>query len=547
MAKNQLTTNYRLLITKIKTWIMSNKLEFAVLVLILFVGAFLRLYKIDQYMTFLGDEGRDVIIVRRLLVDFDPILVGPGTSIGNMYLGPIYYYMMAPFLLLFNYSPVGPAVMVALLGVATIFFVWYVAREWFPAIVKGGTLQGVYSLNVGALAASLLYATAPIVIIYSRSSWNPNIMPFFALLTIYSIWQFWENKKNNWLIVSGISMAFALQSHYLGLLLVPVIGFFWLLTLLKQKKDTRYKRQRIRKFLSYTLYAVMFFLVLMSPLVIFDARHGWRNFEAMKTFFTARQTTVSARPWTAIPKLPEVSTEVATRLIAGTDQNSGKLTTIAFALVSLYLVVTMIYIIVTRKGGFKKTHRAFFLILVWLGVSLIGLGIYKQEIYDHYYGFFLAAPFLLIGGLGQSLVNKHKTIGGLIVLLFTCYLSLVNLRNNPLNYPPNRQLQRSQKVSEKIMREAGGEKFNIAVIAERNYEGAYQYFLEKEGSSVVVIDPQRLDMTLTGQLFVVCELPRETCDPVNNPKAEIANFGWSRVDNKWEVAGVLLYKLGHTQ
>src|SRR3972149_12190225 len=104
---------------KIKDWIKENRKEAIILGLILILGALLRLYRIGDYMTFLGDEGRDAIIVRRLLVYGDPILIGPGTSIGNMYLGPLYYYMMAPALLLSRFSPVGPAVQIALLGVAT--------------------------------------------------------------------------------------------------------------------------------------------------------------------------------------------------------------------------------------------------------------------------------------------------------------------------------------------------------------------------------------------------------------------------------------------
>src|SRR3989304_4171292 len=270
MATTSLITNHRSLITEIRFWILKNKLEALLLCLILILGAFFRLYRISEYMTFLGDEGRDALVVRRLLVDFDPILVGPGTSIGNIYLGPLYYYMMAPALLLANFSPIGPAVMVALLGVVTIFSVWYVTREWFYKV-------GLEPERVawGALIAAGLYAISPTVIIYSRSSWNPNIMPIFSLLTIYSIWQFWEKQKFKWLIVSGISMAFVLQSHYLGLLLIPVIGLFWLFTL----KGIRNKKQGIRKFLSYTLYATILFVVLMSPLIIFDARHDWRNFE----------------------------------------------------------------------------------------------------------------------------------------------------------------------------------------------------------------------------------------------------------------------------
>src|SRR4030042_5563705 len=124
MIKN-LIANYQLLITKIINWIKKNRWEAFWLALILLIAAYFRIYKIDEYMTFLGDEGRDVIVVRRLLVNFDPILVGPGTSIGNMYLGPLYYYMMAPFLFLAGFSPVGPAVLVALFGGDNIFFVWY--------------------------------------------------------------------------------------------------------------------------------------------------------------------------------------------------------------------------------------------------------------------------------------------------------------------------------------------------------------------------------------------------------------------------------------
>ena len=53
-----------------KKWISENRTEFYLLMLILLIGAFLRLYRIGEYMTFLGDEGRDGIVVRRLLAEF---------------------------------------------------------------------------------------------------------------------------------------------------------------------------------------------------------------------------------------------------------------------------------------------------------------------------------------------------------------------------------------------------------------------------------------------------------------------------------------------
>ena len=489
---------------KITAWLKKNWL----LVLIIVVGAFLRLYKIDQYMTFLGDEGRDAIIVRRLLVDFDPILIGPGTSIGNMYLGPLYYYMMAPALLLANFSPVGPAVMIALLGVVTVWFVWKIGKEWFG--------------NAAGLVAAALYAVSPTVIIYSHSSWNPNIMPFFALLSIYSIWRVWRHKEFKWLLVLGVSYAFVLQSHYLGLLLVPVLFLFWFLS---------------RPPLRYTVYSALIFLLLMSPLVIFDARHGWMNFNAMKTFFTARQATVSARPWNAIPKLYPQFEEVNTSLIGGKNKTAGKFAS------AVLLAGVILVLVKAKKTVFHTPH---FLLLVWLGAALIGFGLYKQQIYDHYFGFIFPVPFLLAGALSREILNGKQKILKMFLFPSLFFLVFVNLANSPLRSSPNQQLRRSVEVTRKIKEESAGKRFNLAVLAERNYEDGYEYFLLKDELPVVDIDAQRPD-TVTDQLFAVCELPKEKCDPTHSAKAEVANFGWSKIDGEWEVFGVRLYKLGHTQ
>ena len=95
------------------------------LVLILFIAAFFRINRIAEYMTFLGDEGRDVLVVRELLHG-NLVFLGPRASAGDFFLGPIYYYLMAPFLFLAGYNPVGPAVMVAFFGVASVYLVYII-------------------------------------------------------------------------------------------------------------------------------------------------------------------------------------------------------------------------------------------------------------------------------------------------------------------------------------------------------------------------------------------------------------------------------------
>ena len=98
-----------------------------ILIAILLLAAFLRFYRIGDYLTFLGDEGRDALAVYNILHG-DFTLLGPRSSAADFYYGPIYFYLIAPFLWLFGYDPVGPAVFVALLGV--------ISSKWLALHVK---------------------------------------------------------------------------------------------------------------------------------------------------------------------------------------------------------------------------------------------------------------------------------------------------------------------------------------------------------------------------------------------------------------------------
>ncbi len=178
---------------------------------ILLLAGFLRLYKIADYMTFLGDEGRDVLVAKHIL-EGNLTLLGPRASAGDFFLGPIYYYFMTPFLWLWRLDPTGPAVMVAIIGLATVFLVYFAGREFFNE-------------RVGLLAASL-YAISPLIIAYSRSSWNPNLMPFFSLLSLIFLYKAVE--KNSWqlFVLVGVLLGIAMQLHYLTLFLAVIVGSY---------------------------------------------------------------------------------------------------------------------------------------------------------------------------------------------------------------------------------------------------------------------------------------------------------------------------------
>ncbi len=487
-----------------------NKLEFFLLTLIILLALFLRLYRINEFLTFLGDEGRDVRIVRDLITKGNLVFIGPQTSIGNMYLGPLYYYLMAPALALFSLSPVGPATMNALIGTLTVFGVWFVGRQWF------GTLAGIL--------ASLFYALSPVAIIYSRSSWNPNPTPLFALLSAYGIYQVWQKKQYFWLPYVGLFLGFALQMHYLALLLFPFLGGFWLLTL----RNLFPNKPEKTIFLQKSLLAVLLFLTLMSPLALFDIKHQGLNFNAFKTFFTNRQTTINLNPARSDRFIPVIITTVTDLVLARQSVYPGSIALVIFAL-SLYFFYQ------------SKNKSPLIYLFVWLLFSVLGLGVYKQHVYIHYLGFMYPAVYLLIGFLMAKLLTSRFLPFRFVSLAVMAFLLYLNITHSPIRETPNNQLKNTESAVDLIIKESKNEPFNFGLIAKQNYDESYRYFFENKKSQMV-----RGEVAVTNQLFVICE-DGDKCQPEGNPAYQIAIFGPSTVINQWTIANLKIYHLVHTK
>ena len=143
------------------------------LITIVLVGIFLRFYKLEGFVTFLGDQGRDAIIVKRIITLEHFPAIGPPTSIGQVYLGPFYYYFIAPWLLLSNFNPIGLAVGVAFFSSLYLLINYLIVKELFDKKI--------------ALISTILLSFSSVLIDFSRFSWNPNLLPLFALLTVYFV------------------------------------------------------------------------------------------------------------------------------------------------------------------------------------------------------------------------------------------------------------------------------------------------------------------------------------------------------------------------
>lgn len=521
------------------------------LLAILFIAAFLRLYKIDGYMTFLGDEGRDVLVVREIIQGVEKFfqgdfigakdkltLLGPTASVGGFFLGPIYYYFMAPFLWLFDFNPVGPAIMVAIFGVATVWLVYEVGSDFFSPFT--------------GFVAAILYAISPIVVAYSRSSWNPNLMPFFSLLTLYTVYWAVKKKSSFLFFICGVFLGIAIQLHYLALFLGVITALYIIL------------QQRIVSSIIRLVFIFFGFLVGLAPFIGFEIRHGFPNTQSIVWFVASSGDTgrndnffsvlgdvffrIFGRLVAAFPPPEQVSLQES---LITLDLFFGKITVAAGA---WYLFVWLLACFSTGLffyqcySNFRSKDERFnklLLLFLWLVVGIGLFGFYRKSIYDYYFGFLFPLPFLLIANALYFLWKKKRWHKGIMLCIFAVLLVL-NLHGIPFRYPPNRQLDQVRQIANFVLTKTEGNPFNFALITSGNSDHGYRYFFALAEKNPVKIENSQIDskrLTVTNQLLVVCEmLP---CHPLGDPLWEVAGFGRAEIIGEWNVSVVKVYKLIH--
>lgn len=225
------------------------KLKIA-LIIILGLALFLRVYRTQDFLGFWYDQGRDALVIWDLLHKHKLFLIGPTTGIEGIFLGPFYYYLIAPAYLLGNGSPVYPAIWLAAINIGAIFTLFVIGRRYF-------------SPPIGLLAAALVALSFELVK-YQRWLSNPTPLPLFALLAFASLLEIIHNspKLKNWLLLGlGIGLSLQLEAAS-AIFFIPAA----LLTLVIYRKSSLINVKNI-------LVALSFFGITLIPQIVFNFRH----------------------------------------------------------------------------------------------------------------------------------------------------------------------------------------------------------------------------------------------------------------------------------
>lgn len=509
---------------RLVAWYKANIWGLNLLLILVVLGAFLRLYKLSETFMFEGDQARDIILVRERIFSGRPIAIGPVTSVGNMYLGPFYYYFMIPWVFFSNFNPVGPAVGVALMSVLTIVLIY----------ILGQKMLG----KRAALIAALFFTFSQTAIFYARFSWNPNLSPLFGLLVLYLLWRCMN--KNTYKFWPWLSLACGLliQLHYVNLIMVGVVALVWLWQAIHNRHQ--------KSFWLMSAAAVLIFGITLVPQVLFDLKHQGLNSQAGIEMFTGENHNFYQESWgeTLLISLQEMWGKTAHVV---TDLLIPKIEAAYYAKIASCVLIMVVFCVLIRREKNQANQKSALLVAAFLITTIAGVSFYQHTVFDHYLLFVLPLTSFMFGFLLAKLsrysVGKYITV--LVIIAFVIY-NTVNYDFSPQGLP----MSQKKRVVNYLINQAGGQAYNIIRLpddAETGsggdiYASKYRYLaLMKNQAPVEVGDHDRAEI-----MFVLDEnLQTSVQDVSDSPIYELVLFGRNKIVSVAQPVpdGPIIYKL----
>ncbi len=478
-----------------------NNQRVALLVgVIIVLGVFLRVTHFSDWLLFEIDQTYDTRIVSQAVeqgIENLPLL-GPTAGGGRaLRLGPAFYYMEYASAKIFGDTPPGHAMLVLICSILAIPLFFIFIRKYFDTRIS--------------LALITVFSCSAYLVLYGRFSWSPNVLPFFILLSLYSLLRSvseTEARRDRWFLLATLAITITSQIHFNTFFTVPAIVILFLL----------YKRPKFHW--KTWIIAIGIVLTIYSPMILSD----WSTHGENIGFFTKKMSKTSGSPLSLLNNFPEKFmmdlnyTASGYFLVnTGIDHINGKRVTdyglqknehLPWRIFAILFFLTQCIILIWDIFQEKETNRRDFLVLILLWISIPFAYFYSliSSSFQIYPRFFLplAPVSIILLGLLLEKIHLQKTIfRRTIVALMVFALLIPNLSRvhahfgeltAPKNhssietediFPNNNRLTLGEQltITDYLLEQQSRNSFPIYLSAIHEYEPVFWYHLAKKGVS----------------------------------------------------------------
>lgn len=329
------------------------------------------------FFAFTFDQGRDLLVIARMIYEGKLTLIGPTTGLQGIFYGPTWYYLLAPLLYISGGNPQGVADFIGVFAIVTIFAIYL--------LLKYLTSDNFISLSLALVASmSNSWMFAPTII------WSPTIVTFLMVLLICSLQKIFASPKPVYYFALGA--------------LTILIGdggaaFGAVMTIALLISPFIFKKEFFKK---EFLLSILGALVAVSPRIIFDLKHNFLITRSLISYIYQ-------------PKVYGEHESILTRFVQKLDLFWGIFSQ-AFArnnkilgLVIIILIFASLLIIFKKTKLYKqvKEDKLFHYLLFLLVTLLIAFSIFPDIVWDYY---LVGLPIIFLTIIARILyvVKKDK-------------------------------------------------------------------------------------------------------------------------------------------
>jgi 4-amino-4-deoxy-L-arabinose transferase-like glycosyltransferase len=386
-----------------------------ILLAIVIVGIFLRVWHHHDWLRFNADQGRDAQIVSDVVDGRASLpLLGPKAGGTQFRLGPIFYYFQIATVKIFGNTPDKMAYPDLLAGILCMPLLFLYLGKYFEKYV--------------ALHLTAIFSVSAYAVFYARFAWNPNSMPFWTILALYAIHEVVSEKQKRkflWSAVAGIAIGVAVQLHTTLLVILPVV------TLLV----FGYFSFRSKKNLKYLLVVLLLSLLVNTPQFINLQQKNGRNMKLFLRGIKIKQQTENSFAGNALQSW-SCWVQGNIEIISGYEisdvcsfkptQSAGD--TAAFLLGLIFVLggtILGVRYFVKETDADRKSFLG--IIFIFAGVTYLVFLKMAFELSVRFYLPLIFLPFLLLGFWIRFFKEKFKLSQSIILLAFSVPLIFSNL------------------------------------------------------------------------------------------------------------------------
>lgn len=401
-----------------------------ILIGIFLFGAFLRMYHFHDWMRFSPDEARDATFISNALSGVAPLPeLGPQAGNTRFFLGPLYYQAEYASAFLFGNMPDSlayPDLFFSLLAIPLLFFF---LRKYF-SVRTALILDALFSISFFAITSS-------------RFASNPNSIPFFVILFLFSLLSLLDEggkRKYIWATLLGLSMGVGIQLHTLLFLVSPAVAVIVWGYLIYRKAITW----------KHAALVILCFLLMNVGQLKYEFRHGGSNIlqlfrgassessvggnTLMRNIGLIASCQLEANAHILLAPIDETNCEdIFNVMRAGRKETfikgAGPIVNGAFLLGELTLCLVLSvggYILLWHRLQLESLSgkRNFLgVLLVYNILSFVVMLPVASQIEVHYFNILIVVPFVLLGLWMEYLLSSHwahgkRLLRAMIVLLF---------------------------------------------------------------------------------------------------------------------------------